>query len=219
MEPVISLGRRKTSVSRVVTLTEGTGEIIVNGRESQEYFPVTMQQFKLQQPFKLTETVGKYDVIRDRVDGGGITGQVEAVRLGIARALVKIDPELKPKLKAEELMTRNPRETSSARSSDARRRVSATSSASVKVPRLFRIQSRLDSSAIPPDPWTPATSGMPVSTGTRKVNPNQDPVQWLVLNSSSCSMPVCTSATCAASGTPTWLPTSSTRRRGSTSST
>lgn len=107
MEPILSLGRRKTAIARI-TLTEGTGEITVNGREGQEYFPVTMQQFKLQQPFKLTETVGKYDVVAT-VDGGGITGQVDAVRLGISRALVKIDPEHKPKLKAEELMTRDPR--------------------------------------------------------------------------------------------------------------
>ncbi len=107
MEPVLSLGRRKTSVARII-LTEGTGEITVNGREAKEYFPVTMQQFKLEQPFKLTETSGKYDVTAT-VDGGGITGQVDAVRLGIARALVKIDPEHKPKLKAEELMTRDPR--------------------------------------------------------------------------------------------------------------
>ena len=103
-----SLGRRKTSIARV-NLTEGKGNITINGRDGKEYFPITMQQFKLQQPFKLTETVGKYDVIAT-VDGGGITGQVDAVRLGIARALVKIDPEHKPKLKAEELMTRNPRE-------------------------------------------------------------------------------------------------------------
>jgi small subunit ribosomal protein S9 len=102
-----SLGRRKTSIARVV-LTEGKGTITVNGRDGKEYFPITMQQFKLQQPFKLTETVGKYDVTAT-VDGGGITGQVDAVRLGIARALVKIDAEHKPKLKAEELMTRDPR--------------------------------------------------------------------------------------------------------------
>ena len=107
MEPVNSLGRRKTSIARIV-LTEGSGEITVNGRDSKEYFPITMQQFKLQQPFKLTDTVGKYDVVVT-VDGGGITGQVDAVRLGIARALVKVDAEHKPKLKAEELMTRDPR--------------------------------------------------------------------------------------------------------------
>jgi small subunit ribosomal protein S9 len=107
MEPVISLGRRKTSVARV-TLIEGTGEITVNGRDGKEYFPITMQQFKLQQPFQLTDTVGKFDIVA-RVDGGGITGQVDALRLGIARALVAVDAEHKPKLKAEDLMTRDPR--------------------------------------------------------------------------------------------------------------
>jgi small subunit ribosomal protein S9 len=108
MEAVNSLGRRKTSVARVV-LNEGSGEITVNGVVGNEYFPITMQQFKLLQPFKLTGTEGKYDVTAT-INGGGTTGQVEALRLGIARALVKIDPEHKPKLKAEELMTRNPRE-------------------------------------------------------------------------------------------------------------
>ena len=108
MEAVNSLGRRKTSVARVV-LNEGSGEIIVNGVEGKDYFPITVQQFKLQQPFKLTGTEGMYDVTAT-IDGGGTTGQVEALRLGIARALVKIDPEHKPKLKAEDLMTRNPRE-------------------------------------------------------------------------------------------------------------
>lgn len=102
-----SLGRRKTSVARVV-LSAGNGTITVNGRDSKEYFPILTQQSKLQQPFKLTETEGKYDV-KATIDGGGITGQVDALRLGIARALVKIDPELKPKLKAEELKTRDPR--------------------------------------------------------------------------------------------------------------
>ncbi len=108
MATINSLGRRKSSVARVV-LNEGSGAITVNGIEGTEYFPITMQQFKLQQPFKLTGTEGKYDVTAT-IDGGGTTGQVEALRLGIARALVKIDPEYKPKLKAEELMTRDPRE-------------------------------------------------------------------------------------------------------------
>ena len=107
MEPINSLGRRKAAIARVI-LTEGTGEITVNGVVGQEYFPITMQQFKLQQPFKLTSTEGKFDVTAT-VDGGGITGQVEAVRLGIARALVKLDEAHKPALKAEELMTRDPR--------------------------------------------------------------------------------------------------------------
>lgn len=108
MASVNSLGRRKTSIARVV-LNDGSGDITVNGVDGKEYFPITLQQFKLQQPFKLTGTEGKYDVTVT-VDGGGITGQVEAVRLGISRALVMIDAEHKPKLKAEELMTRDPRE-------------------------------------------------------------------------------------------------------------
>ncbi|HOP43475.1 MAG: 30S ribosomal protein S9 [Flavobacteriales bacterium] len=107
MEPIVTIGRRKTSVARV-TLSEGTGAFIVNGRDGKEYFPVLTQQFKLSQPFKLTETEGKYDVTV-RVNGGGITGQVDAVRLGVARALVEVDAEHKPKLKAEGLMTRDPR--------------------------------------------------------------------------------------------------------------
>jgi small subunit ribosomal protein S9 len=107
MEPINSLGRRKTSIARVV-LSEGSGAVTVNGVDGKEYFPITLQQFKLQQPFKLTSTEGKFDVTAT-VDGGGITGQVEAVRLGIARALVKLDEANKPALKAEELMTRDPR--------------------------------------------------------------------------------------------------------------
>jgi small subunit ribosomal protein S9 len=107
MESIVSLGRRKTSVARV-TLLEGKGEVIVNGRDGKDYFPILEQQFKLNQPFQLTDTVGKYDVVA-RVDGGGITGQVEALRLGIARALVEANPDNKPKLKAEGLTTRDPR--------------------------------------------------------------------------------------------------------------
>jgi small subunit ribosomal protein S9 len=107
MENVNSLGRRKTSIARVI-LSPGSGEVIVNGREGKEYFPTSIQQHKIHQPFKLTDTVGKYDVTAT-IDGGGITGQVEALRLGIARALVKIDAEHKPKLKTENLMTRDPR--------------------------------------------------------------------------------------------------------------
>ncbi len=108
MEPINSLGRRKTSVARVI-LSEGDGSVTVNGVEGSEYFPITTQQYKLVQPFKLTGTEGKYDIVVN-VRGGGITGQVEAVRLGIARALVAVDETHKPALKAEDLMTRNPAE-------------------------------------------------------------------------------------------------------------
>ncbi|MFZ1686230.1 MAG: 30S ribosomal protein S9 [Flavobacteriales bacterium] len=107
MEIINSLGRRKASTARVY-LSEGSGTITVNGKEGKEYFPLVIQQFKLEQPFKLTSTVGQFDVVAN-VEGGGITGQVDAVRLGIARALVKHNAELKPALKKEGLMTRDPR--------------------------------------------------------------------------------------------------------------
>jgi small subunit ribosomal protein S9 len=107
MEMINALGRRKTAVARVY-LKEGKGVMTVNKRDAKEYFVVPTQQALLLQPFQLTGTEGKYDVIVT-VDGGGITGQVEAVRLGISRALVKINEEYKPALKAEGLMTRDPR--------------------------------------------------------------------------------------------------------------
>lgn len=107
MEVINTLGRRKTSVARVY-MKNGTGSISVNGRDYKEYFPTMPLQYRVHQPFMLTETEGKYDV-NVNVRGGGITGQIEAVRLGISRALVEVDAEWKSKLKAEGLMTRDPR--------------------------------------------------------------------------------------------------------------
>ena len=107
MEITNTIGRRKTSVARVY-LQNGTGGITVNGRDFKEYFPTMPLQYRLHQPFSLTDTVEKYDV-KVNVKGGGITGQIEAIRLGIARALVEINPDLKSALKAEGLMTRDPR--------------------------------------------------------------------------------------------------------------
>lgn len=107
MEITNTIGRRKTSVARVY-MQNGTGGITVNGRDYKEYFPTMPLQYRLHQPFNLTETAEKYDV-KVNVKGGGITGQIEAVRMGIARALVEINPELKSALKAEGLMTRDPR--------------------------------------------------------------------------------------------------------------
>jgi len=107
MEVINTLGRRKKSVARIY-MQNGTGSVTVNGRDFKEYFPTMPLQYRIHQPFMLTETEGKYDV-KVNVRGGGITGQIEAVRLGIARALVEVDPEIKTKLKAEGLMTRDPR--------------------------------------------------------------------------------------------------------------
>ncbi|MFM1932064.1 MAG: hypothetical protein RL226_1367 [Bacteroidota bacterium] len=107
MEVVNTSGRRKTSVARVY-LSEGSGQIVVNKRDVKDYFPAGMLQYKVHQPFGLTETVGKYDV-KVNVQGGGITGQAEAIRLAISKALIEINADWKPALKAEGLTTRDPR--------------------------------------------------------------------------------------------------------------
>jgi small subunit ribosomal protein S9 len=101
------VGRRKTAVARVY-VTEGEGNVYINGRELNDYFPLGTQQYKVQRPFELTSTIGKYDVDVN-VAGGGITGQVEAVRMGISRALVEINADYKPLLKKEKLLTRDSR--------------------------------------------------------------------------------------------------------------
>ena len=107
MEIINTLGRRKTSVARVY-LKEGKGNITVNKQDYKSFLPVATLQAKVMQAFELTETTGKYDVVVN-VSGGGMNGQAEAIRLGIARALVKIDEEHKPALKARGPMTRDPR--------------------------------------------------------------------------------------------------------------
>jgi len=107
MEIINTLGRRKTSVARVY-MKEGKGNITINKRDYKEFFPLATLQSKVLQAFELTGTTGKYDVTVN-VAGGGINGQAEAIRLGISRALVKIDEEHKPTLKVDGLMTRDPR--------------------------------------------------------------------------------------------------------------
>ncbi len=107
MAVVHTIGRRKTSVARIY-LQEGKGNVTVNGKDAKEYFPTDVMLYKVQQPFALTDTTNKYDV-NVNVIGGGNTGQVEALRLAIARALVQIDEEYKPILKENGLMTRDPR--------------------------------------------------------------------------------------------------------------
>ncbi len=107
MEVINTSGRRKTAVARVY-LTEGKGSVTVNSKDFKEYFPTGVLQYKINQPFEITETTGKYDV-KVNVDGGGPTGQAEAVRLAISKALVSINEEWKPGLKAQGLMIRDPR--------------------------------------------------------------------------------------------------------------
>ncbi|MFN5910317.1 MAG: 30S ribosomal protein S9 [Bacteroidota bacterium] len=107
METVNTLGRRKTSVARVY-LSKGTGKVTVNNKDYKVAFPISVLQSKIEQPFQLTNTTGQYDV-KVNVMGGGINGQAEAIRLGIARALVEVADENKTLLKAEGLMTRDPR--------------------------------------------------------------------------------------------------------------
>lgn len=108
MEVVNTIGRRKTAVARIY-VHEGKGNITVNKREFKEYFPTTTLQYIVTQPLNLAEAVEKYD-IQVNLDGGGIKGQAEALRLAITRALMKIDPEIRKDLKAAGFVTRDPRE-------------------------------------------------------------------------------------------------------------
>ena len=102
-----TIGRRKTSVARII-MKPGSGIVKVNNRTLESYFPVDTLRTAILSPFVVTETVGKYDVVAN-VDGGGLTGQAGSVKLGIARALLEINAEWKPKLRASEMLTRDPR--------------------------------------------------------------------------------------------------------------
>ncbi len=107
MDTIHTIGRRKTSVARIF-MKEGTGEITVNGRKFEEYFPVLTHRVDILKPFNVTGTTGKYDV-KVNVTGGGLTGQAGAIRLAIARALLQVDPEYRAQLKPAKLLTRDPR--------------------------------------------------------------------------------------------------------------
>jgi len=108
MEPINALGRRKAAVARVF-LSDGKGKITVNDRDYKEYFGAETLQYVVTQPLVALNAVDKYD-INVNLDGGGVKGQAEALRLGITRALVQIDPENKTILKANGFVTRDPRE-------------------------------------------------------------------------------------------------------------
>ena len=108
MEPVNALGRRKAAVARVI-LSDGKGKITVNDRDYKEYFGAETLQFVVTQPLVVLNAADKYD-INVNLDGGGVKGQAEALRLGITRALIKLDAENKTVLKANGFVTRDPRE-------------------------------------------------------------------------------------------------------------
>lgn len=107
MEVVNAIGRRKAAVARVY-VSEGSGKITINGRELVQYFPSSILQFVVKQPLTILNVAEQYD-IKINLVGGGFKGQAEAARLGIARALVKVNPEDKSALRAEGFVTRDPR--------------------------------------------------------------------------------------------------------------
>ena len=107
MEVINAIGRRKSAVARVY-LTEGTGKITINNRDLEVFFPSAILQYVVKQPLQLLEAEGKYD-IKVNLDGGGFTGQSQALRLAIARALVKINAEDKKQLKDAGFLTRDSR--------------------------------------------------------------------------------------------------------------
>jgi len=107
MEVINTIGRRKTSVARLY-MSAGNGEININGRVISEYFPSDVLQIIVKQPLEKVEAADKFD-FKVNVDGGGLKGQAEAIRLAISRALCEVDPENRPALKAEGFLTRDPR--------------------------------------------------------------------------------------------------------------
>lgn len=107
MEVVNAIGRRKAAVARAY-VSEGSGKITINGRELAQYFPSSILQFVVKQPLTTLNVAEQYD-IKINLVGGGFKGQAEAARLGIARALVKVNPEDKSALRAEGFVTRDPR--------------------------------------------------------------------------------------------------------------
>ena len=108
MEIIHTIGRRKSAIARVF-MKPGNGTITVNNKDYKEYFPTGPLQYLANQAQEISNVKDMYDVTAN-IQGGGVNGQAEALRLGIARALVKVNPEYKPALRAKGLMTRDPRE-------------------------------------------------------------------------------------------------------------
>lgn len=108
MEVINAIGRRKSAIARVY-LSEGTGKMTVNNKDYKTFFPTGTLQYVVMQPLMVLDLQGKYDV-KVNLDGGGISGQAEALRLGLTRALIEVNEEYRGKLKAEGFVTRDPRE-------------------------------------------------------------------------------------------------------------
>jgi small subunit ribosomal protein S9 len=104
---VQATGRRKESVARV-RLYDGSGQVTLNGRTLEDYFPTMAARMRVMEPLQITDSQGRFDV-NATLEGGGTTGQVDALRLGVARALIEIDPELRSTLKKAGLLTRDAR--------------------------------------------------------------------------------------------------------------
>ncbi|GIU91266.1 MAG: hypothetical protein KatS3mg011_0172 [Acidimicrobiia bacterium] len=104
---VQSTGRRKEAVARV-RLREGSGQVVLNGRSLEDYFPSMATRLRVLEPLQVTQSTGRFD-IDATLEGGGLTGQADALRLGIARALAQVDPELRPTLKKAGMLTRDAR--------------------------------------------------------------------------------------------------------------
>ena len=102
-----AVGRRKEAVTRVF-VSKGNGKITVNDKDYKAYFPLVYLQNQVEAPLKTTELMGKYDIVIN-AQGGGLKGQAEAAKLGIARVLIELNPELRPALKAAGQLTRDPR--------------------------------------------------------------------------------------------------------------
>jgi small subunit ribosomal protein S9 len=107
MEVINTLGRRKTAVARLY-MKPGSGQIMVNNRDYKEYFCVPTLQYKVEQPLQVANLMGQYD-IKANLDCGGVTGQAEALRMAIAKALIQVNSELRPALKAQGFLRRDPR--------------------------------------------------------------------------------------------------------------
>lgn len=107
MEVINKIGRRKTAVARIY-MKKGSGNITINKRDYKEYFQLATLQYVVTQPLAISQVEGEYD-IKVNLDGGGMTGQAEALRLAISRALCEINPEFRPALKAKGLLRRDPR--------------------------------------------------------------------------------------------------------------